>query len=75
MFLRALALLFAAAASALGQSVISNGSFEEPDLSFTRNIGGSFSIGSWSGFAVEDGGNAGLVVGTDGARSAEMACR
>ena len=42
-----------------------NGSFELPALTNTQNLAGPFTIPGWTGLAPSNGGNAGLVVGTD----------
>lgn len=45
--------------------LITNGSFEEPRLTTTQNLTGPFTLGAWTGYAPSQGGNAGLVVGTN----------
>lgn len=45
--------------------VIVNGSFESPVLGSTSNLSASFSFPGWVGVSPTNGGNAGLVVGTD----------
>lgn len=56
---------FLAAHAAARAQIIVNGSFESPAHTFTQNISGTFSFTGWSGTASSNGGNAGLVVGTD----------
>jgi hypothetical protein len=55
---------FALSLSARAQIVL-NGSFEAPASGATQNLAGAFSLGAWSGVGPSNGGNAGLVVGTD----------
>lgn len=57
--------LLGVGAAARAQSVLRDGSFEFPAYGTTLNISGAFTLGAWSGWAVSEGGNAGLVRGVD----------
>lgn len=45
--------------------IITNGSFESPLLTTTENFSGAFAFSGWSGQAPSQGGNAGLVYGSN----------
>lgn len=62
--MRVLILFFLLLGVARAQLIV-NGGFEAPALSGTLNVSGAFSLAGWSGWMPGDGGNGGLVVGTD----------
>ena len=62
-----LILLLARPLAALPLDLVVNGSFELPGLASTQNLSGPVNLPGWTGWAPGDGGNAGLVVGTDNA--------